>query len=207
MKRTILRYFALAALLGSVAWLVSEPGYHPVIVLIGSLATFIASETRLSSVPNLAGHWEYEVTTGDKEFSHKGDCDIHQEGLKVRIQGVRRYTCSLEAKRKICKAVDIPWGSDWAQICDDEVLRFDYHIAIAEPRRGGKYIEAICCLKLTSKRPKEMAGNYYMLPPFHEATLNAKWGSVVFRKLKDGAQLLPPDIHGPEDELHEGHIG
>lgn len=206
MKRIILRYFALAALLGSVAWLVSDPGYHPVIVLLGSLATFIASDSRLSPVPHLAGRWGYEVTTADKEFSHKGDCDIHQERLKVRIQGVRRYTCSLESRRKVCRAVDIPWGSDWAQICDDNVLRFDYHIAIAEPRRGGKYIEAICYLKLTSRKPKEMAGNYYMLPPFNEATLNAKWGSIVFRKLEQDDQLLPPDNYGPEDELPEGHI-
>jgi hypothetical protein len=207
MKRVFLRYTTLAGLLGSIAWLVSEPHWHPLVVSIGLLAGLVASDERLfSSTPKVEGRWQYEVTTSDKEFSHKGDCHIHQEGLKVRVQGVRRYTCSMEGRRRISKPVDIPWSSDWAQICDDGVFRFEYHIAITEPRRGGKYIEAICTLKLISKNPREMSGNYYMLPPFDEATLNCKWGSVVFYKVKENAERLPLDSCEPEDEESTEHI-
>lgn len=200
MKSTILRYALIAALMGTVAWLVSSPSWEPAVTLIGLLVTFVTTDNRFSPAYNLKGRWEYEVTTADAQFSHKGDCHIHQQYQELQIQGVRRYTCSLKSRRKVCKAVNISWSSDWAYICDDNTLRFDYSIAIAEPRRGGDYIQAICRLELTSTEPTEMTGNYYMLPPFDETTLNCKWGTIVFRKLESGAKLSPPDNYKLEDE-------
>lgn len=165
------------------------------------LVTFITIDNFHSLKHNVEGRWEYEVTTASKDFSHKGDCHIRQKGNNIQLQGVRHFTSSLKVGRKVCLAVNIPWSSDWAQICDDDILRFHYHIAIVEPRRGGKYIEAVCRLELTSKKPTEMTGNYYMLPPFDEATLNCKWGAIVFRKIEENTQLLPPINYEPKDEV------
>jgi hypothetical protein len=197
MKSKILKYSTLVCLLGSVAWLVSSPGWEPSIALLSLVAAFITLDERLSSVPKVEGRWEYDVVTADLEFSHQGDCHIQQEGEKIRVQGARRYTCSLNAGVKICQAVNISWESDWAQLCDDNNLRLEYHIAIAEPQRGGKYIDAICCLKIPSKRPTEMSGNYYMLPPFDASTLNCKWGTITFRKIDEKAKLKPPAGYSP----------
>ncbi len=203
MKTIIVRYLTIAGLLGTVAWLVSSPSWEPAVAVTGLLATFITIDNLHSPKHYLEGRWEYEVTTASKEFSHKGDCYIRQTGDTVQLQGVRQYTCSLKARRKICQPVNIPWKSDWAQVCDDNILRFHYHIAIAEPRRGGKHIEAICRLELTSQKPTEMTGNYYMLPPFDEATLNCKWGAIVFRRIEETAQLLPPNNYESENESLE----
>lgn len=203
MKVIILKYSSLACLLGAVAWLVSAPDWEPILLTLGSLATFITFDERLSPTPNVAGRWEYTVVTGGEEFSHKGDCHIRQNGEKIQIQGARRYSCSLTARRKVCQAVNVSWESDWAHLCDDNVLRFEYHIAIAEPRRGGKYIDAVCRLNITSKKPSEMSGSYYMLPPFDESTLNCKWGTITFRKLEANAALSPPSGYSLEDQQSE----
>lgn len=178
----------------------SSPSWEPAVVVIGFLSTFITIDNLNSPKHKVEGRWEYEVTTANKEFSHKGDCFIRQEGNKVQLQGARRYTCLLKARRRVFQAVNIPWSSDWAQICDDDVLRFHYHIAIVEPQRGGAYIEAICRLELTSQKPTEMTGNYYTLPPFDEATLNCKWGAIIFSKIEEDTRLSPPDNYKPEDE-------
>jgi hypothetical protein len=192
-QSTIIRYLTLVALLCSTVWLALAPDWEPVVALIGLLASFVAIDRGFTSVPSISGRWEYRVVTADREFSHNGDCYVHQDGRTVRIQGVRRYTCALKARRKVCKAVEIPWASEWAQVCEDGVLRFDYHIAIAEPRRDGKSIEAICRLNLMGGKPDEMTGKYYMLPPFDEATLNCKWGSIVFKRLAAGDEVQPFD--------------
>jgi hypothetical protein len=203
MKHLILKYSTLAGLLGAVAWFVSAPDWEPVIAIVGALAAFVTLSESFSRTPQVEGRWEYTVVTGDAEFSHKGDCYIKQEGEKLRIQGARRYSCALKARRKVCKSVNISWESDWAHLYDDNVLRFEYHIAIAEPRRGGAYIDAICRLNITSPKPSEMTGNYYMLPPFAEATLNCKWGTITFRRLEAGAELLPPIDYTPDDKQLE----
>lgn len=195
--KLIIKYSTLACLLGAVAWLVSSPDWEPVVATVGTLATFITLTERFSPTPNVEGRWEYTVDTADNKFSHKGDCHIRQDGEKILIQGARRYTCLLKSQSRVCQAVNISWESDWAH-CDDSALRFEYHIAIAEPRRGGKYIDAICRLNITSKNPTEMSGNYYMLPPFDESTLNCQWGSITFRKLAEGATLSPPSDYSLE---------
>src|SRR5215210_5294786 len=129
MKLLILKYTTFASLLGAVAWLVSSPDWEPAVAVIGLLTAFITVDERLSPTPKVEGRWEYTVVTGGMEFSHKGDCYIQQDGEKVRIQGARRYTCSLTSRRKICQAVHVSWESDWAHLCDDNILRFEYHIA------------------------------------------------------------------------------
>jgi len=206
MKSIVLKYSTLACLLGAIAWLVSSPSWEPILAALGLLATFITLDERLSLTPNVKGRWEYTVVTGGMGFSHKGECHIQQDGEKIRIQGARRYTCSLTSRRKICQAVNISWESDWAHLYDDNILRFEYHIAIAEPHQGGKYIDAICRLKITSKKPSEMSGNYYMLPPFEESTLNCKWGTITFHKLEENAKLLPPHGYSLEEEELELQI-
>jgi len=37
-----------------------------------------------------------------------------------------------------------------------------------------------------------LTGYYYMLPPFEEVLLNARYGQIVFRKMKEGEKVLPP---------------
>jgi len=44
-----------------------------------------------------------------------------------------------------------------------------------------------------------MSGNYYMLPPFDEATLNCQWGTVTFEKIASHEVLTPPTIEENED--------
>ncbi|MGH9762666.1 MAG: hypothetical protein ACREDR_47885, partial [Blastocatellia bacterium] len=113
------------------------------------------------------------------------------------LQGVRRSTCALKGSRRICKRTEAVWGSEWAEICDDNFLRFDYHITIPHPKHGGVLIQAICRVKLSSEVPREMTGNYYTLPPFDEDVLNCPSGSIVFRILPDGEKGLP--LHSEED--------
>jgi hypothetical protein len=99
----------------------------------------------------------------------------------------------MESHNMVCHAVNVSWESDWAYICDDNILRLEYHIAIAEPLTGGNYIDAVCRLMITSRTPAEMSGRYYMLPPFDESTLNCKWGTITFRRIEEKATLAVPD--------------
>lgn len=199
MKSTILRYATLAALLAAIAWLVEDFSWHPVVVCIGLLATFVKLDSRLSPIARVAGRWQYVVQTANRELSHKGECTIQQAGTGVRIRGTRRLTCTAVGGGGQCRPVSIPWASDWAELCADGVLRFDYHIALAEPQRHGRNIEAICRLRPEAKRPSRMSGSYYMLPPFDEATLNCQWGTVTFRRIASEATLDLSDFDAEEE--------
>ncbi len=55
------RYLTLATLLGAVAWCAAAPGWEPGVVLLGTLAAFIAIERPARHIPRLNGRWEYEV--------------------------------------------------------------------------------------------------------------------------------------------------
>lgn len=193
MNMPFARYSALAALLGSVGWLVSSPSWEPAVAVVTLLGTFIGLDGGFSSTPRVAGRWEYVVVTNDKDFSHKGDCRIYQHGRHVRMHGVRRFTCALKGHQRVYKETEAVWASDWAEICEDNNLRLDYHINLPLPEGGGVQIEAMCRLELSSANPEEMTGNYFMLPPFDEAVLNSPFGTIVFRRLADNATLLPPE--------------
>lgn len=199
MKTTILRYATIAALLAAVAWLVHEPSWHPVIVAIGLLATYIKLDFRFSTVPRVGGRWQYWVETADREVSHKGECTIHQAGTRLRIEGTRRFTCTNAGGGGACREVAIPWSSNWAEVCADSSLRFDYHIAIPGHEHRGQSIEAICRLRLDTKTPAQMSGTYYMLPPFEPSTLNCQWGTVTFERMASHEVLSPPTIEEIED--------
>jgi hypothetical protein len=199
MRSIILRYATLLALLVTIVWLVEDFSWHPVVISIGLLATFIKLDSRLSPTPHLAGRWQYTVQTADREFSHRGDCTIQQAGPSVRIQGMRRATCTSAGGGGACRPVAIPWASDWAELCIDGVLRFDYHIALAESRHHGRNIEAICRLRLDSKHPSRMSGSYYTLPPFDESTLNCQWGTVTFSRISIDAELDLSDFGQVEE--------
>jgi hypothetical protein len=145
-----------------------------------------------SQIPTIAGHWEYEVVTNDGEVSHKGDCDIDQRGRHIRISGIRKLTRDIKDHQRVYKPAEAAWASDWAEICDDNFLRFDYHITVPHPKRGGIRIEAMCRVNLPLASSVEMTGRYYMLPPIEKEVLNCPFGTIVFRLLPDGAKLPPP---------------
>jgi hypothetical protein len=201
MKETLLRYATLAALLLAIAWLVHDFSWHPAIVSIGLLVTYVKLDAHFSSFPDLAGRWQYSVETANREASHKGECVIQQAGRALRIQGTRRYTCTAAGGGGECREVAIPWNSNWAEVCADSALRFDYHIALPDNTHHGKMIEAICRLRLDTKKPSTMAGNYYMLPPFEESTLNCQWGTVTFTRMASHEKITPPNLNEEPVEI------
>ena len=201
MKATLLKYATLAALLMAIAWLAHDFTWHPAIVSIGLLATYVKLDGHFSSFPDVEGRWQYTVETADREVSHKGDCIIQQAGSALRIQGTRRYTCTTAGGGGKCHEVSIPWSSNWAEVCADSALRFDYHIALPEAHHHGQMIEAICRLRLDTKKPLTMAGNYYMLPPFEESTLNCQWGVITFTKMAPDGVLTPPNLEPESVEI------
>ena len=191
MKALILKYFTFSALLGAFAWFISAPGWEPAVTAIGLLAAFIQFDRRLISTPTIQGRWEYIVTDAYKETSHKGDCEIHQEENIIRIQGVRRYTALPRPKPAI--EVEIAWNSQWAELCGDNVLRFDYYILIPghDHQSRGNHLEAICRIPVNSHNPTEMIGNFYVLPPFDQLTPDCTWGTIRFRRLDPKATISP----------------
>jgi hypothetical protein len=142
-----------------------------------------------TSVYNVQGDWKYIVTSANKELSHRGECSIIQNGKAIQIQGIRK-TCSLNDENHNHEEVDIPWYSRWAEICNDNVLRFDYIITITEgSSHEGRHLEAICKISLNSTNLSELTGNYYVLPPFDERMQNCQWGTIRFSKLQPKAEI------------------
>lgn len=145
----------------------------------------------LDNYPNLDGRWTYEVRNSQGQFSHKGDSFVTGDGIKLSIHGTRRYTCgdraSNDGKCRL-RRVSAPWNATWAQFCSDGRIRFNYTIDLPE----GK-LEGYCILAYEEKdNPSELAGYYYLLAPFDERLLNARFGQIVFRKMKPGEKLTPP---------------
>jgi hypothetical protein len=195
--KVLMRYAALVVLLLSVGWFVSSPGWESVIVLIGAVVAFFVQDGRYSRKPNLAGRWEYLVVSANNRFSHKGDCHVRQDEAVLQIQGVRRYTCIAEGGRDIVKPVHIAWNSEWAQLCHDNVLRFEYVIALPDPKRGGQNIRAVCRLEIASHAPTSMNGKFYVLPPFDEKALNCNWGDITLTRIAPDEPLSPPPDYDP----------
>jgi hypothetical protein len=170
--KVLMRYAALVVLLLSVGWFVSSPGWESVIVLIGAVVAFFVQDGRYSRKPN-------------------------QDEAVLQIQGVRRYTCIAEGGRDIVKPVHIAWNSEWAQLCHDNVLRFEYVIALPDPKRGGQNIRAVCRLEIASHAPTSMNGKFYVLPPFDEKALNCNWGDITLTRIAPDEPLSPPPDYDP----------
>lgn len=133
------------------------------------------------------GCWEYLVHEANNNFSHKGYCNIKTCNDRLRISGVRKYTCTLDQK---CEEVNIAWNATWASVCSDNRLRFDYQITLTD----GKFYGAICRVNLPNNKPTEMTGNYYLLPPFDPEVLNCKHGTIKFKKISNPSDVTPPTL-------------
>lgn len=158
------------------------------VLFLFGIVLMLVSNSLFASV-NIEGRWEYSVYNAEGGFSHKGECYVRQKGQQVWIHGTRLFTCAgSDGSQSVCRRVNIPWGSDWASICNDETMRFDYHIDIP-----GDKIEAICRIKLPNKKPVRMSGNYYLLPPFEPSTLNCRYGEIKMKKIDETIEITPPN--------------
>lgn len=206
MKKLIIRYSTLAVLILAVIWWARDPDWHPAVLFIASLAGYLKTEEKTQLTPNIAGRWEYHVVTSEENFSHKGDCTIRQDGRNIQIHGTRRYTSALKSRKKIATKVNIPWSSEWGEICNDNMMRFHYHIGLGTVQRGGTSIQAICRVSLPTPSLVQMTGNYYVLPPFDQAVSNYMWGSISFRPLGEAEHLEAPQNHELLDDDEEEEL-
>lgn len=152
----------------------------------------------LSDHPDLTGKWGYEVRNGSGQFSHKGQATIAGHGAPLSIYGTRLYTCGDRIADGPCKLrkISTPWHASWAQFCSDEQIRFDYTIDLAQ----GK-VQGYCILSYDKDEPTTLTGYYYMLPPFEEVLLNARYGQIVFHRLKEGEKVLPPTSEDVREDV------
>lgn len=201
--KVLLHYSTLAILLLSFGWLVHSPGWEPAILFVGTLGAYLAQDSRFGRKASLEGRWEYIVVSANNRFSHKGECFVRQQDDVIQIQGVRRYTCIDQGQGdgEVYRVVHIAWNSEWAELCHDHVLRFEYVIALPDPKRGGQNIRATCRVEMTSATPVEMNGKFYVLPPFDESALNCNWGDLTLRRLAADTPLLPPEGFEPPPKV------
>lgn len=145
---------------------------------------------KINEYPDLDGRWVYEVRNGSGQFSHKGQATIVGHGVIQSIYGTRLYTCGDRTNDGPCqlRRISTPWRASWAQFCRDGQIRFDYTIDLAQ----GK-VQGYCIISYDKEDPAApLTGYYYMLPPFQEVLPNARYGQIVFRKMKAEEKVLPP---------------
>jgi len=166
-------------------------------IIIGLGVVFFFFSPRLNEYPDLDGRWTYEVRNGSGQFSHKGQATIAGHGMTLSIYGTRFYTCGDRINDGPCqlRRISTPWRASWAQFCNDGQVRFDYTIDLAQ----GK-VQGYCIISYDKGDPSTLTGYYYMLPPFEEVLLNARYGQIVFHRMKAGEKVLPPT---PEDVLED----
>jgi hypothetical protein len=134
-------------------------------------------------IPKLQGRWEYEVTTINRDYMHKGWCEIEQNGRLIKMNGVREYTAKYTDEGLTWVPIVGNWHSDWAEICDDGNLRLEYNIRLNDRNGKPEVLHAVARMKFgIVKEPKKMQGTYFTLPPFGDHTLNCLHGSLVYIK-------------------------
>lgn len=133
-------------------------------------------DTTDSEFPNLSGNWNYEVLTPEGERSHSGICKIVQKGSFLKLDGYRKRYRKRLGDSITEVATHNHWHSTWCQICCDGKIRVDYIIALEDVK-----VSAVCVLDI-SEDGRELTGDYFLLPPFSDTTLNAKHGSITFSK-------------------------
>jgi hypothetical protein len=153
---------------------------------------------KLNEYPDIDGKWSYEVRNGSGQFSHKGLATIAGHGTLLSVYGTRLYTCGDRINDGPCqlRRISTPWRASWAQFCSDGQMRFDYTIDLAQ----GK-VQGYCIISYDKGDPSTLTGYYYMLPPFEEVLLNARYGQIVFHKMKAGENILPPTREDVTDEV------
>ena len=111
--------------------------------------------------------------------------------MTLSIYGTRLFTCGDRINDGPCllRRISTPWRANWAQFCSDGQIRFDYTIDLAQ----GK-VQGYCIISYDKGEPSTLTGYYYMLPPFEEVLLNARYGQIVFHKMKAGEKVLPPTL-------------
>lgn len=149
-------------------------------------AIYLYIKNKILDNKNVFGCWEYFVHEANGKFSHKGYCNIRMNENRLQINGERLYTCSLNHE---CEKTNIAWQSTWADICHDDCIRFDYKITLSEG-----ILSAICRINLSEKKPTEMTGRYYLLPPFNLDVLNCKYGTIKFKKILNPHEVGPPTM-------------
>lgn len=190
MKRTLVfRVVFGLGFLACVIWFVAHPSAEVLVAAIPIAVGFLGTVERFGSTPNVQGIWAYHVTSEGTTFSHAGRCRIEQDGQRVKIHGHRYLTC-IHCSSEISRAeVDWTWETSWAEVSEDNVLRFDYSITVKD---GGDAndVKGICRIRRQSA--EDMSGSYHMLPPFSGESPNAQWGTISFKKLPATATLSRP---------------
>ncbi|MEM6459925.1 MAG: hypothetical protein AAF710_11105 [Planctomycetota bacterium] len=164
------------------------------LVVVGLIGHFFRDQAKPQK--QVRGKWYYEVSGASGLFTHSGECEITQNGTFVKLHGTRRAIGINSDGKQTLKRVTIPWSSVYGNVCHDDFLRFEYTIDL--PETGT--LRAICRLNINHKKPKQMNGDYYMLPPIPEGTLNTRSGHVLFRKLNKNEDPFQPE---PQISLNE----
>ena len=147
---------------------------------------YLFVKNKIVNGKNVNGCWEYLVHEANNRFSHKGYCNIKMNNNRLQISGERLYTCTLNNE---CEKTNTAWQSTWADICYDNCIRFDYKITLSEGM-----VSAICRINVPERKPTEMTGRYYMLPPFSPEVLNCKYGTIKLKRIANCHEVEPPTL-------------
>jgi hypothetical protein len=132
---------------------------------------------QMQSIPILSGEWKYDMTSdGDSKVINSGRCSITQEGRKLKIEGTRTKSGDSEYQ--------LQWRTEWASICDDSHIRFEYLI---QPQRPPS-IRGFCCLEVkqggqTNKKPALLEGYYAVCDNARDDSINTKFGKIAFKRI------------------------
>ncbi len=146
------------------------------ILLLFAIATLFAGQKAATPFYNLSGEWSYQVRTVDGDLSHSGHCTMTQDSITLGLDGYRTRARKLVGGTVVESDVYVHWYSVWGQICGDKKVRFEYYIDLPMSKVG-----AVCRLDVSGDA-KTMAGDYYLLPPFSDDTLNATHGGITFTR-------------------------
>lgn len=70
------------------------------------------------------------------------------------------------------------WYSEWSQICEDGRVRVDYRIVLED------FLARAVCILDVHAGGQNMSGDYHLLPPFQDKTLNATLGHIEFTRVE-----------------------
>lgn len=148
----------------------------------------------------LAKRWGYVVHRDNGEFSHKGECDLTQEGDLIRLSGTRLYQCTVVDGHTECTVSRSPWKADWAQFCADGRLRFTYTINVPPNHQ----IHGFCDL-VRRNGNKTLQGEYHLFQPIPESNPPVvDRGLITFTQLADGEEVGPPTVAEKLPKPREG---
>lgn len=157
-----------------------------------------AMSSDATELQDLTGQWRYEVVTPAGERSHSGHCSIKQTGRSLEFDGVRTHYRERVGRRVLDSKVHRRWYSEWSQICEDGRVRVDYRIVLED------FLARAVCILDVHAGGQNMSGDYHLLPPFQDKTLNATLGHIEFTRVE---ATTPNDTRRPTTTGSRSAVG